>query len=132
MKPTGKTARQKIIETFDSCEFAQLLGLKVAEADDTRVIVTMTPEGKASPNGVAHGGAVFSLADHAFGIAANMHGERQVALSATIQYISPASGPLKATAERVSGNELCSLYRVSVYTDDRLAAVFIGNGIKVP
>jgi acyl-CoA thioesterase len=92
----------------------------------------MITEGKAGPNGVAHGGAVFSLADHAFGIAANMSGERQVALSATIQYISPARSNLEAVAERISGNDLCSLYRVTVTTGDRLVAVFEGTGIKVP
>jgi acyl-CoA thioesterase len=60
-----------------------------------------------------------------------MGGERQVALSATIQYVSPARGHLEAIAERVSGNDLCSLYRVMVYAGDRLVAVFEGTGIKV-
>jgi acyl-CoA thioesterase len=132
MKSAGITINQEIIEAFNSCEFAQLLGMNVTEVWDQGVRVTMITEGKAGPNGVAHGGAVFSLADHAFGIAANMGGERQVALSATIQYISPASGHLEAIAERVSGNDLCSLYRVSISAGDRLVAVFEGTGIKVP
>jgi acyl-CoA thioesterase len=122
---------REIIETFNSCEFAQLLGMRVLDVWDHGVRVTMTSEGKAGPNEVAHGGAVFTLADHAFGIAANMYGERQVALSASIQYISPASGHLEAVAERVSVNDLCSLYEVRVSSGDRLVAVFNGTGIKV-
>ncbi len=131
MRSPGILINQKNIEAFNSCEFAQLLGMTIAEVWDHGARVTMTAEGKAGPNGVAHGGAVFALADHAFGIAANMGEERQVALSATIQYISPAIGPLEAIAVRVSGNDLCSLYRVTVTAGDRLIAVFIGTGIKV-
>ncbi|MEI7433805.1 MAG: PaaI family thioesterase [Methanomicrobiales archaeon] len=132
MKPAGIPIKQEIIDSFNLCEFAQLLGMSVSEVWDHGVRVAMITEGKAGPNGVAHGGAVFTLADHAFGIAANMGGERQVALSATIQYISPASGHLEAIAERISGNDLCSLYRVTVSAGDRLVAVFEGIGIKVP
>lgn len=132
MKPPGIPINHEIIEAFNSCEFAQLLGMEVTGVWDHGVRVTMTTEGKTGPNGgVAHGGAIFTLADHAFGIAANMGRERQVALSATIQYISPASGHLEATAERISGNNLCSLYRVSVSAGDRLVAIFHGTGIQV-
>jgi len=131
MKLPGIIIKQEIIEAFNTCEFSRLLGMNITEVWDHGVKVTMTTEGKSGPNGVAHGGAVFTLADHAFGIAANMGGERQVALSATIQYVSPAQGHLEAIAERVSGNDLCSLYRVMVYAGDRLVAVFEGTGIKV-
>ena len=130
MKPPGIKINQEIIDAFNSCEFARLLGMDVTGVWDHGVRVTMTTDGKAGPNGVAHGGAVFTLADHAFGIAANMGRDRQVALSATINYVSPASGPLEAIAERVSGNDLCSLYRVTVSSGDRLVAVFMGTGIK--
>ncbi|KUG14677.1 hypothetical protein ASZ90_015677 [hydrocarbon metagenome] len=48
-----------------------------------------------------HGGAIFALADHAFGLAANHGGVREVALSATIQYLSPATGRLGGSGKRV-------------------------------
>jgi acyl-CoA thioesterase len=124
-------AKRDIIEAFNSCEFAKLLGMNIEEVWDHGVRVTMVTDGKTGPNGVAHGGAVFSLADHAFGIAANMDGDRMVALSVNIQYVSPASGNLEAIAERVSSNDLYSLYRVTVSAGDRLVAVFEGTGIKV-
>jgi len=131
MKPGPPLTKQEIIEAFNSCEFSQLLGMNVLEAWDHGIRVSMDPARKTGPNGVFHGGAVFSLADHAFGIAANMDGERQVALSATIQYVSPANGPLEAVAERVSGNDMCSIWRVAVFAGDRLVAIFEGTGIKV-
>jgi acyl-CoA thioesterase len=91
----------------------------------------MDTAGKNGPGGVAHGGAVFTLADQAFGIAANMGGSKQVALSANIQYISPATGLLEAVAEKVSQNGMCSVYRIAVTTGEKLVAVFEGVGIGV-
>jgi acyl-CoA thioesterase len=131
MRSTTATARKEIVDAFDTCEFAKLLGMKVTGVWDHGVSVTMTPEGKAGPNGIAHGGAVFTVADQAFGIAANMAGERQVALSASIQYISPANGPLEAVANLVSANDMCSIYRVTVATGNKMVAVFEGIGIRV-
>lgn len=131
MNDSDMDKKREILEAFSSCEFATLLGMTIADVWDHGVRVTMITDGKTGPNGVAHGGAVFSLADQAFGIAANMDGDRRVALSVSIQYISPASGDLEATAERVSGNDLYSLYRVTVSAGDRLVAVFEGTGIKV-
>jgi acyl-CoA thioesterase len=131
MKDTDMETKREIIDAFNSCEFAIHLGMKIEKVWDHGVRVTMVTAGKTGPTGVAHGGAIFSLADHAFGIAANMDGDRRVALSVNIQYISPASGNLEAIAERVSCNELYALYRVTASAGDRLVAVFEGTGIKV-
>ena len=121
----------EIIEAFDRSECAVLLGMRVTGAWDHGVRVAMDTAGKNGPGGVAHGGAVFTLADQAFGIAANMGGTRQVALSANIQYISPATGMLEAVAERISENDMCSVYRISVTSAGKLVAVFEGVGIHV-
>jgi acyl-CoA thioesterase len=121
----------KIIKIFEQSECAVLLGMRVTHAWDHGVSVAMDTAGKNGPGGVAHGGAVFALADQAFGIAANMDGTKQVALSANIQYISPATGMLEAVAERLSVNDMCSVYRVSVSSGGKLVAVFEGVGISV-
>ena len=131
MNDSDMGPKREIIEAFNSCEFARLLGMNIEDVWDHGVRVTMSTDGKTGPNGVAHGGAVFSLADQAFGVAANMDGDRRVALSVNIQYITPASGNLEAIAERVSWNDLYSLYRVTVSAGGRLVAVFEGTGIKV-
>jgi acyl-CoA thioesterase len=121
----------EIIEAFGQSECALLLGMTVTAAWDHGVRVAMDTAGKNGPGGVAHGGAVFTLADQAFGIAANMGGTRQVALSANIQYISPATGVLEAVAERVNENGMCSVYRITVTSGGKLVAVFEGVGISI-
>jgi acyl-CoA thioesterase len=128
--PVSPEAKE-IIEAFEQSECALLLGMKVTAAWESGVRVEMDTAGKNGPGGVAHGGAVFTLADQAFGIAANMGGSKQVALSANIQYISPATGLLEAVAEKVSQNGMCSVYRIAVTTGEKLVAVFEGVGIGV-
>ena len=59
------------ITAFNQSEFAQLLGMEITEAYDGYARVVMDCTGKNNPRGVAHGGAIFALADQAFGIAAN-------------------------------------------------------------
>lgn len=119
-----------MVARFDHCECARLLGMVVRETWPGGARIAMTAEGKRNPNGVVHGGAIFSLADQAFGLAANTGPVRQVAVSATITYLSPARGDLEAVAEQVSETEQHSLFLVRVYDGKRLVATFDGVGIK--
>src|SRR3972149_10308275 len=50
-------------------------------------------------HGMPHGGAIFSLADYAFSVACNAHGETAVALSVTIQFLAAAAPGARLTAE---------------------------------
>jgi acyl-CoA thioesterase len=127
--------KQKIINrisAFNSSEFAQLLGMQITSAYDGYARVVMDCNGKKNPNNVAHGGAIFSLADQAFGIAANCSGIDRVAVSIHIQYIAPATGSLAAVAHRIADNGTHSLYRVLVYQEERIIAAFDGVAIQVP
>jgi acyl-CoA thioesterase len=118
------------IQRFNGCAFARTLGMVIIEAAPGTARVVMDPEGKTNPNGVLHGGAVFTIADQAFGIAANLENVSQVAISARIWYLAPASGRLEARATRVGENGAHSLYQVNVFEGDRLVAMFEGVGIK--
>jgi acyl-CoA thioesterase len=120
------------VESFNRSEMAILLGMECTEAHPGFSRVVMETDGKRGPGGTAHGGAIFALADQAFGIAANLEERHQVALSAYVTYISPATGRLEAVAERVTENELNSVYRVEVNEGGRLVALFDGVGIRVP
>ncbi|WML68422.1 MAG: hypothetical protein METHP_02044 [Methanoregula sp. SKADARSKE-2] len=60
----GEDALREAIAAFDESGFAR---------------VVMDCSGKMNPHRVAHGEAIFSLADHAFGIAANCSGADRVA-----------------------------------------------------
>lgn len=119
------------VQRFNASEFARLLGMVILKASEGYAKVTMDCAGKTNPGGVAHGGAIFSLADQAFGIAANCCGTHRVAVSVSIQYIAPAKGLLVAEARRVADNGSCDTYRVLVYEGDRTVAEFTGVAFRV-
>jgi acyl-CoA thioesterase len=126
-----KTAIAEQIRIFNSSEFARLLQMEIIEAAEGYSRVTMDCTGKMNPGGVAHGGAIFSLADQAFGIAANCCGTHRVAVSVSIQYIAPAKGKLVAVARRVADNGSCDTYRVMVHEGGRAVAEFTGVAFRV-
>jgi acyl-CoA thioesterase len=119
------------VRDFNESEFARLLGMEILEASEGYSRVTMDCTGKMNPGGVAHGGAIFALADQAFGIAANCCGTHRVAVSVSIQYIAPAKGILVAVANRVSDNGSCDTYRVMVHEGERPIAEFTGIAFRV-
>lgn len=65
---------------------------------------------------IAHGGIIFTLADVAFGVAANSYGRVAVTLSAEISFLNPAiEGTLiTAEAEELALKNTISSYLVSV------------------
>jgi acyl-CoA thioesterase len=119
------------IALFNDSDFARTLGMVITEAADGYARVVMDALGKTNPHDVAHGGAIFALADQAFGIAANCAGVDRVAVSVHIQYISPATGNLTAIAHRVGDNGRYSMYRVMVYEGERIIAEFDGLALQV-
>jgi acyl-CoA thioesterase len=119
------------ISAFNQSEFAQLLGMQITEAYDGYARVVMNCSGMKNARGVVHGGAIFALADQAFGIAANCGEVHRVAVSIHIQYITPATGFLVAVAHRVADNGRYSVFRVMVYEDERIIAEFDGVAIQV-
>lgn len=129
INPDG-TVRQYIVR-FNQSEFALLLGMRVVDARDGYARVEMDCTGKMNPDGVAHGGAVFSLADQAFGIAANCTGVHRVAVSVHIQYLAPATGALVAIAQRVSDNGRCDTYRIIISEGTRVIATFDGVAFRI-
>ena len=124
--PDEAATIHEYVTAFNRSEFAVLLGMRVVEAHDGYARVEMDCTGKMNPDGVAHGGAVFSLADQAFGIAANCTGVHRVAVSVHIQYLAPATGALVAIAQRVSDNGRCDTYRVVISEGTRVIATFDG------
>ena len=81
-------------------------------------------------NGGCHGGALFTLADSAFGLASNSHGVRAAGIDAHIAYhLAAREGDvLVARAEEVSRGRKLATYRVNVERDDgALIASFTGT-----
>lgn len=120
------------IKIFETNDFARLLGMHITGARDGYARVEMDCCGKLNPHGAAHGGAVFSLADHAFGIASNFGPVQYTAISVHIQYLLPARGRLAAVAERIAKNDTCDTFRVTVCDESgRTVALFYGTAFRV-
>lgn len=81
-------------------------------------------------NNTVQGGAIFTLCDTAFSVAANAGDRLTVSRSADITYLKPGLGScLFAEAEEISRGGTTCLYRVSVFDDQRtLIAFMTGNG----
>ncbi|MCQ8894154.1 MAG: PaaI family thioesterase [Methanolinea sp.] len=120
-----------LVARFNGSEYARLLGMEILSAGPGHATVRMDTRGKRNSRGFIHGGAIFSLADQAFGIAANLGSDSEVALSARIWYLRPARGDLTAKAECFGRTGAYSCYRVRVYDGDELVAVFEGEGMKM-
>ncbi len=77
-----------------------------------------------------HGGVTFCLADFAFAVAANSHGQVSVATSVSISYPAPArqGDYLIAEAQEVALTRRTGVYEVKVRREDgTLVAFFVGH-----
>lgn len=128
--PQAPDQQERDITVFDSCEYAHLLGMKMVDVWNGGARVIMDAEGKRNPFGFVHGAALFSLADHAFSIAANAEGVHQVALTALICYLSPAGGTLTAVARKLGETDQYSYYEIEITEREKLVAKFEGTGFK--
>ena len=81
-------------------------------------------------NGTCHGGAIFSLADSAFGLASNSHGIVAAAVDAHVTYqVAVVDGDvLTARAHEISRRPKLAVYRVDVTrSDGTLVSSFTGS-----
>jgi acyl-CoA thioesterase len=123
------TGEQRII-ALGACPFAHLLGMEIIEARPGWAKVVMDATGKENVLGVAHGGAIFALADQAFAAAANRGDVLQVAVSVHIHYLAPAKGRLEAVARLIGETDTYSHLLVEVKSGERLVATFEGVAYK--
>jgi acyl-CoA thioesterase len=97
--------------------FAKLLGFEVVKVDAGNSLVRMTvrPDLK-NMFGAIHGGALFSLIDEAFQLAANSHGIWSVALNVSITYMAAAqlNTVLEARAEEIHKTNRTATYYCDV------------------
>ena len=112
--------------------YSHWLGIKILECEIGRCKVAMTVR-KEMLNSMnkAHGGITYSLADTAFGFAANTHGKFAVSIETSINHIEAVNEGDYLTAESViekvnnklgfniievkRGNELVALFKGVVY-----------------
>lgn len=109
--------------------FSSWLGIEILEVEKGRCKVAMTVR-KEMLNSMnkAHGGISYSLADTAFGFAANTHGKYAVSIETSINHIEALNEGDYLTAESVIekvGNKL-GFNIVEVKRGDELVALFKG------
>lgn len=113
---------------FDVC------GISIDAIGDGTAECSMKLEAKhLNANHVAQGGAIFTLADICFTVAANSDDGMTVSRSSDIHYLRPGTGScLYAQAQCISAGRTASLYRVDVYDDRRkLVAYATFTGFRV-
>ena len=111
--------------------FVNAVGIRCVDAGPGRA-TTALEVGPAhiNFNGKCHGGAIFTLADTAFGLASNSHGMIAVGIDAHVTYHLAAQegDTLTATAVEISRTRRIAVYRIEVTRgDDALVAAFTGT-----
>jgi len=111
--------------------FAHALGIEFVDGGPGRATVAMTVrEQHLNFNGTCHGGAIFALADSAFGLASNSHGAIAAGIDAHITYQASASlgDALTATATEVSRSRKLAVYRIDITgADGTMISTFTGT-----
>ncbi|MDN5344650.1 MAG: acyl-CoA thioesterase [Clostridia bacterium] len=104
-------------ERYAADIFPNFLGIELLELAPgfARVAVTLK-ENMINLHGIGHGGAIFTLADTALGLASNSHGNPAVALAVTINYLAPArvGTQLIAEAREEHLTRRTGVYRVTI------------------
>ncbi len=110
---------RRIVEVLRQDPYAGLLGMELLEARPGFCRLSMVVRADMlNFQGTPHGGAVFSLADAAFGAAANAHGRRSVGLTMEICYLKTVECGTTLIAEATEEHlgERTALYHITVVT----------------
>jgi acyl-CoA thioesterase len=98
-----------------------------------RMSMTLLPQ-MMNGHDIAHGGAIFALADSSFAFACNSRNVASVAQQCSITYISPGRPGEKLVAECKESNLTgrYGIYDVTITGDDgRVVAIFRGHSVAV-
>ena len=119
-------------ERFSTDYYAvKTTGIKIEKADINYAKCSMEiDERHFNVDGNVMGGAIFTLADYAFGVAANTENPPTVSLSSTINFMRGSKGPVLFAEARCikSGKTIC-FYEVTITdSEDNVIAVMQSNG----
>ena len=105
---------------FENDYFAMNCGIQIDEVSEGEAICSFEiQESHRNAGGAVQGGAIFTLADFAFAVAANSKGRLTVSLENQIAFMHVAKGKkLIATAKEVSSTRSVCFY--DVYVEDEI------------
>jgi acyl-CoA thioesterase len=115
---------------FKNDRFAEHLGIELLEVSKGRAKAKMEiKEHHLNGINIAHGGAIFSLADLVFAVASNSHKTIALAINASISFLKAVSGGiLFVEAKEVSINPKLATYDIRVTNENNeLIALFQGT-----
>jgi len=122
-------SNDKIKEFFKNDRYANLTGIEIIDVEKGYSKAKLEIEDKhLNAANVVQGGAIFTLADFAMGLASNSHGQLALAINANITFLKGISkGTLYATAREVSDPKRIGAYEVHVTNEnDEVIAFFSG------
>ena len=109
---------EKVIRKFtENDRFANMVGLKIEEVKPGYARVSLTVEDRhLNSLDITQGGAIFTLADTAFALASNSHGQTAVALNLSINFVKATKlgTVLSAIAQEDKITRSTGLYRIEV------------------
>lgn len=106
-------------EFFQEDRFAMNMGIEIVEVREgyARCRLPVTPALR-NAGGAVQGGAIFTLADFAFAVAANLPGNLTVSVNNSISFLKPGKGAmLFGEAKAISVAKRMCFYEVNI-TDD--------------
>ena len=109
----------KVTEFFSNDLFVKHCDIKINEAKEGYCECAMkTSQFHLNAGGVIQGGAIYTLADFTFAVAANCDGKMTVTESASINYLKAGKGEkLIARANKISSGKSTCLYRVEIFDE---------------
>ncbi|MDY1591362.1 MAG: PaaI family thioesterase [Methanofastidiosum sp.] len=122
-----------IKEFAENDKFAKSIGIELLDVSHGYAKAKMEVK-NTHHNSVntVHGGAIFTLADFTFAIAANTHEKMSVALNVNISFLKAVSGGiLIAEAKEVSINPKIATYKILISNEqEELIATFEGMAYR--
>ena len=122
---------KQVQKRFEGDRFAYLSGCRIQSVEDGQACCTMEiTENHLNAAGTVMGGAIFTLADFAFAVAANCNKTLTVSLNSQITYLGGAkAGVLYAKARKVKEGRTAVYYTVDITDENqKLIAALTANG----
>ena len=125
-----KTIEKLIKEKFEDNGFIKYNNIKIIEVKENyaRLEVELD-ENSLNPNGTAHGGLIFGLADSAMGAAAATNGRNVCTINSQIDYLKAGKGTkLIAEASELKVGKTTAVYRCNIEDENnKLIATCTGT-----
>lgn len=114
----ARSLRERIERLFEVNPFSSTLSIRLIEAEKGRALLSMhVGHAQMNGHGTCHGGALWTLADMAFG-AAGFYDGTILTMGSDLTFIRPAPGgsTVHASAVQVSRKGLTGIFRIELTT----------------